>query len=168
MCICKYKCTFIQNTHVYFQNHMCILKPTCLFHILLVRSLMHRHDSDSRTASNIENSLTTPGFVMTTLYKRAPRSLWSMLSPSNNNLFWNEVQTTSRTFLCTSCRCRAGSFSDRVHWTERHYLLMRVRLLMWVQTRFRPWQLGPNGPTHRLATKVNTYLMWNNRHFSEK
>ena len=43
-----------QNTHVYLQNHMCILKPTCLFHILLVRSLMHRHDSDSDTASTDE------------------------------------------------------------------------------------------------------------------
>ena len=77
-----------------------------------------------------QNSLTTSWFGMTILYKPVLRSVVSVLSHSNHNLFWNQVHTTSRTLLCTCCRYRAGSFLDRLYWTEIRCLLIRSRLLI--------------------------------------
>ena len=90
-------------------------------------------DADRYRAGDLfylQKSLTTSWFVMTALYKHVHRSIALVLSPSNNNLFWNEVQTTCRTFLSISCRYRAGSFSDLTHWIEIHWLLMCPRLLI--------------------------------------
>ena len=79
---------------------------------------------------NDQNSFSKRSFVITTLYKRVPNSISSMLSHSNNNLFQNEVHYMYRTFLSISCMYRAGDFFDPSCCMETHWLLVRSHLLI--------------------------------------